>query len=260
MRYIYRFLIFALLPITISCEDIIHLDLNSSDPRYVIEAEINNLSSAQQINITQTVDFDNREPNFGIVDASVSVSDSKGRVFPFSHTQGGQYIQNDFLPEAEESYYLRVLIGEDEFTASSTMPKAVPIDSIGFVEENIFGEDYYFVVLKFQDPPETSNYYLYSLSVNNQPFKFTLATSDKFNNGLSVEHRMADNDNNLSLGDTVAVIRSSVDYSVYKYWSEYQSTNPGSAAPANPTSNISNNALGYFSVSNSKTHGLKLEN
>jgi len=32
------------------------------------------------------------------------------------------------------------------------------------------------------------------------------------------------------------------------------STNPGSASPGNPTSNISNGALGYFSVSSARDY------
>jgi len=45
-----------------------------------------------------------------------------------------------------------------------------------------------------------------------------------------------------------------IDKDVFKYWNELQSINPGSAAPANPTSNISNGALGYFSVSSARTY------
>ena len=35
---------------------------------------------------------------------------------------------------------------------------------------------------------------------------------------------------------------------MYDFWNAVQATNPGTAAPANPPSNISNGALGYFSA------------
>ena len=38
-----------------SCEKIIDLNLNTADPKYVIEADLNNLSQTQVIKISQTV-------------------------------------------------------------------------------------------------------------------------------------------------------------------------------------------------------------
>jgi hypothetical protein len=42
-------------------------------------------------------------------------------------------------------------------------------------------------------------------------------------------------------------------YEYYKTFTELVNTNPGSAAPANPNSNLSNGALGYFSAWSSDT-------
>jgi hypothetical protein len=47
----------------------------------------------------------------------------------------------------------------------------------------------------------------------------------------------------------VRILRQCIDVGAYNYWNSFQMINPGSASPANPISNLSNNALGYFSVS-----------
>ncbi len=237
-----------------SCEDIIDVNLNNADSRYVIDANIHNMSNRQVIKISQTVPFSATVSSAPVEDATVSVEDDRGRLFSFLHTGNGQYQATNFRPMENRSYKLKVNIGSEEFTASSYMNPYVQVDSLGVMEDEVFGEMRYSVNLKFTDPKDMDNYYKYSISVNNKPFEFARAFSDKFNDGLFVTHEMTNKDNSLAVGDSVSVTRYIIDQHVFKYWNELQSINPGSAAPANPTSNISNGALGYFSVSSAKTY------
>ncbi|MHC8949521.1 DUF4249 domain-containing protein [Sphingobacterium hungaricum] len=256
LQRLYIFLI-ALVIFT-SCEDIIEIDLNTANPKVVIEGDISNISSAQTIRVSRTVAFTatiNSEP---IDNASVQVRDQSGRNYVFSYVGNGNYQNNNFMPTANNTYNLTVAIDDELFEASSRMYDYVDIDSIGLVEENLFGTDYYFINLKFTDPINQANYYKYNLSVNGKPFQFSTVFNDKFNDGLNVTHQITNANNDLALGDSVIIRRQIIDQSVYKYWSDLQSINPGSAAPANPKSNISNGALGYFSVSSAKEFGLTI--
>lgn len=241
-----------------SCEDLIDVDLNEANPKLIIEADLNNLTSTQLIRIAKTVAFDSPVGDQPVVGAMVSVVDSKGRRFDFSDSGKGEYRRNNFKPEEDLNYSLSVTIDNETFTASTKMSKFVAIDSLAVMEETVFNETYYSAVLKFEDPKDVANYYKYDISVNGKPYKFAFAFSDKFNDGLYVTHQVSDKERSLAIGDSIVVRRQCLAKEVYNFWNEIQLLNPGSAAPANPTSNISNGALGYFSVCSAKEYGLRI--
>ncbi len=242
----------------VSCEDLVDIDLNKANPKIVIEADLNNLSSDQVIWLTQTVAFDSPVANQPVTGATVVVKDSEGREFVFEDQGNGAYRRKNFKPKEELRYDLTVNVKGQVFLSSTKMMPFVPIDSLAIKEEIIFDETYYSVVLKFEDQKNIANYYKYNISVNGSSFKFASTFSDKFNDGLYVSHGVTDKDNSLALGDSVIVRRQCVTKEVYTYWNQIQMLNPGSAAPANPTSNISNGALGFFSVCSAKDYGVRI--
>ena len=252
-HYIY---IFAALLFT-SCEELINIDLNETNPRYVIEADLNDLVTEQQIKVSQTVAFDAPVRNKPIDQAIVKVTDDKGNQYNFTSAGNGIY-KSSFKPKDKTRYNLKVTIDNQDFVASSYMNSYIDVDSLGIIEDVIFSDTVYSVTLKFVDPKNQPNYYKYNISVNGNKFEFSRVFSDKFNDGLYITHQISDNSNDIIIGDTVVVERQIVDKSVYNYWNEVLSINPGSAAPANPTSNISNGALGYFSVSSVKRYGYRI--
>lgn len=259
MRLLRFNILIALAFTLVSCEDLINLDLNKANPKIVIEADLNDLSSEQVIRVSRTVDFDSPVSSEPVTGATILVKDNMGGEFLFEDQGNGNYRRIDFKPKATVIYSLMVDVEGEVFTSSTRMSPFVPVDSLAIKEETRFDEVYYSVVLKFYDPINRPNYYKYLISVNGGAFKFAAARSDKFNDGLYVGHDLADRDNSLALGDSVIVRRQCVAKEVYNYWNEIQMLNPGSAAPANPTSNISNGALGYFSVSSAKEYGFKIE-
>lgn len=232
-----------------SCEEVIHVDLNTSEPRYVIEADLLSGIERQTIRVTQTVAFDNEEPSKPIDHAYVQVESSTGHIYSFYSIGNGYYVNERFNPRAKLSYQLLVRVDEQDFQSVERMHDFVHVDSVGIIEENIFKKTHYSVLLKFHEPAEEENYYKYSVSVNGTPFRFLQVQSDKYNNGLYITHQLMDYRDPFELGDSLVIRRQSVSQAVFKYWNEIQRMNPTSAAPSNPTSNISNGALGYFSVS-----------
>jgi hypothetical protein len=67
------------------------------------------------------------------------------------------------------------------------------------------------------------------------------------------------NDNKLKAGDEVTIWLESVDKYVYEYFRTEGSEGWQSASPANPTSNISNGALGYFNACSVRTISIIVE-
>lgn len=259
MRIIPLFITIFITSFFVSCEEVIDISLNSTNPKVVIEADLDDLSTNQVIKLSRTVDFNLEVPNQPIYDAAVSVLDDRGRLYVFQHAGAGRYERNNFELREGRTYMLTVEVDGEVYESSAKMANYVNIDSIGVLKDDIFNETYYSVNLKFNDPINVNNYYKYSVSVNESPFKFSNVFSDKFNDGLFVSHQITDLVNPYEIGDTVVIKRSSVTREVFNFWSEFQMTNPGSAAPSNPTSNISNGALGYFSVSSTKVYGVRIK-
>lgn len=242
----------------LSCEEVIEVNLNESESRLVIEAQLSDLSNVQNIRVSKTVAFTSEEGSESVEGAAVQVSDEQGTLFTFQYEEGGNYVNDNFLPISGRSYILRVSVEGQEYQATCYMPNYVDVDSIGVIEERIFDEPYYFATFKFSDIQGQKDYFKYDLSVNKSEFRFASVFSDKFNDGLYVTHQVSDLDRDFVPGDTITIRRFCIDPAVFKYLNELQSMNPGTAAPGNPTSNISNNALGYFSVASCKEFGLRV--
>ncbi len=242
-----------------SCEELIHVDLNTGDPRYVIEAGLDNNSSTQTIRVSRTVAFDQDISSEPVDNAQVEVRSSEGRRSVFYPVGDGYYQNTNFILMTNSTYYLSVKVDDQEFTATEVMRDYVNVDSIGSLEETIFDEASYSILVKFADPPGQADFYKYLVSVNQKPFRFLQAFNDKYNDGLYVTHQLADFTKPFGLGDSILVRRQIISKAVFDYWNQVQMLNPGSAAPANPKSNISNGAFGYFSISNSKDYGITIK-
>ena len=231
-----------------SCEDVIDINLNDAAPKLIIVGEIDNRTTTQRVTISKTVAFTSENPFDPVQGAQVEVVDGAGRVYRFSEQAPGVYVAANFRGQENTEYSLAVQVEGKQFNARSTMPRLVTVDSVGTSVTNFFGEERKFVSLKYQDPPNEPNYYRYLMSVNGGPFNMVYATSDKFNDGKYVSEDVADFDLELFSGDSVIVYMQCIDKATFDFWNAVQSTNPGSAAPANPPSVFGDEALGYFSA------------
>jgi len=243
-----------------SCEDKIDIDLNDADPRVVIVGDLSNLSDKHQIRVSKTVAFNEPVNSLPINNAQVEVTEVGGRSYRFASTgENGIYTISGMSLREGRTYRLKIWVDDEIYESESTVPRYVPVEELGLKEETIFGEAYKMVTFGFTDPVDIDNYYRYLIAVNNNPMEFSTVFSDKFNNGLTLTHDIANEDNDLKVGDEIVIRRQCIDKNVHRYWNEFQQTNPGSASPANPTSNISNGALGYFSTSSAQDFKTTME-
>lgn len=267
MRFVYIMSLF-IVSILSSCEELIDVSLNEAEPKYVIVADLISTNLVNDIYVSKTVPFNSEKSSEPVDDALVYVFGPDGGYVQFNNIGNGQYRVWDpsassapggsFLAIRNGEYRLVVQTESDFFEAKTIVTDYIDIDSLGTVEETIFNEKYYFVQMKFTDPKDEPNYYKYLISVNGGPYSFAAAYNDKFNDGLSVSHQISNKDNSLEVDDNVNIIRQVISKEVFNYWNEFQMLNPGTAAPANPTSNISNGALGYFSVSKAKAYDIQI--
>jgi len=241
-----------------SCKKIISIDTDNAPPQIVIEGKITDRLGVQQIKISKTIDYD-ADLNFPTVSgATVKVSDSKGNNYIFTETAPGIYT-NRMRGVSGVTYNLNVTAEGQNYTASSKMPNNVKLDSIGVVLNSFFGNDRKTAVAYLVDPAGETNFYHFDLYVNDYLSQRFYVSNDRLTNGnpLRVQLFFKSNNNNndsdeLNTGDKVKIEMECVDSNVFDYWyalSEQSGRGPNQGTtPANPTSNISNNALGYFSA------------
>jgi hypothetical protein len=120
-----------------SCEDIVTLNTPSSDHYMVIEATLTNLPGSQKIILTRSQDYFDNTDVPKIVGATVSILDNEGREYLFKESKAelGTYVwtpssSTDILGKIGRSYKLTVKSANETFTASETMKRVPPIDSI----------------------------------------------------------------------------------------------------------------------------------
>lgn len=148
----------------ISCEEVIDLELNTAEPKLVIEASINyypepNVTEFPKIKLSLTAPyFDSVIPP--VTDAEVNITDESGTIYPFIHDENGWYY-GEFEPQDNTSYTLEIIYNNEIYTATTQLVKSVPFD---FVEQRndagFSGED---IELKafFTDPAGEKNYYFF---------------------------------------------------------------------------------------------------
>jgi hypothetical protein len=246
-----------------SCQKVISLKLNNASPQLVIEGNITNIKGAQYIIISKSVSLNNTDDFPGVEDAQVSVKDSRGRIYIFQQDTAGIYSYSQMVGVPGVTYTLTVVAGGQTYTASSTMPQPVNLDSLTEQVGTLAGSNLYTIVANYQDPANETNQYRFLLTVNNKPVGAIFVSDDSFTNGKYVRNDLIQNSTDIHYGDTVSVEMQCIDKNVYEYWyslSQQQVEGPGGGTtPSNPVSNISNNALGYFSAHTTQTKSIVVD-
>ena len=240
--------------LTISCKKVVHLELNTSSSSIVIQGNIYDHAGPFVVKISRSVNFYDPSTYPAVTGAKVIISDNLGHIDQLTERLPGIYVTSILLGIPHTTYNLKANIDGQTYSASSTMPEAVDISAITF-QKSLFGKDIY-PGINFADPPNISNYYRIIYAVNDVPYPDINVTDDKLSEGKTIAYviRPADTDVKLKSGDNVTMLLESVDEGVYEYFRTAGREGGQSASPANPTSNISNGALGYFNACSVRVH------
>jgi hypothetical protein len=251
MKAYTRIFIFIIALLHVSCEKVVDINLNDADVRLVIEGDITDQSTTQIVKISRTVSIGG--PNFfpPVSNAVVTITDNANRVFPLSEQSPGVYVTTAFKGQPTRTYTLKVVVDGKEYTASSRMPSHVNIDFLKLSESTFLDRTFNSVNAFYIDPLFEINYYRFILYVNGVASKNIYIYTDEFESGKIAYKELRDFENNPVSGDLIDVELQCVDRAVYHYWDGLKGnlSNGGVLTiPSNPVSNISNNALGYFSA------------
>jgi hypothetical protein len=233
-----------------SCEKVIELDLQDSEPVVVIEGRVNNNLEFQQVKISRSVQVADQGVFPAVTGAAVVVTDNAGNSFSFQEQSRGTYTRR-FRGVPGRTYTLKVTAEGKEYSAVSMMPQQVNLDSLGINTTKFFNETRKSLVVYFPDPSGVRNYYRFLLTVNGIGSRGIFTYNDDFTDGKGVQRELLDFDMDLREGDLAEVEMQCIDAAVYRYWQgvdQNESRGGASTTPANPVSNIKGGALGYFSA------------
>ncbi|MEJ7559500.1 MAG: DUF4249 domain-containing protein [Pedobacter sp.] len=249
----------CLLPLA-GCEKVIELEFKDSEPVIVVYGDISDLSDNQYVRISRTYQFTESNKFNAVTGARVIVTTQTGSVINYSEISPGVYQSPRFRGRAGVQYTLDVSVEGKKYSAMSTMPDKVVLDSLNFREVSFFGSNSTHIVANFKDPVGVQNQYRYVLSVKSKIVE-DLVSEDRFNDGNEVANTIYHELNDLEPGDEIELDLQCVDRNVYRYYYAFgQNSGEGGppVAPANPPSNISNGALGIFSVHTSSKRVAKV--
>lgn len=258
------FLIILSLFLVTSCEKEIDLDLEDQSGQIVIEGNITDQAGPYFVKITKSVAFTQTNQYPAVTNAQVILSDNTGQTETLQYAGNGNYKTSAFVGQPGRIYTLTINAEGKQYTAQSTMPQAVSFDGLEQDSFLVAGQTSYTLLPLFTDPATLGNRYLFVYTVNSNPKKFFSEFSDNVNNGLPNQRPLLlpnddsnANDIKVVAGDVIHVEMQCIDDKVYTYYSallQLSGSGPGGGiTPANPPSNISNGALGYFSAHTVRT-------
>lgn len=239
-----------------SCEKVIEIDLNDANPQIVVEAELFTGINDFKVKLSYTSSFFKDEEQDAVESAIVSLTKEGGFSQEALYEGDGLYVIEDYEAGENESYTLSVDIDGVNYSSSASTPPPAKLDSIAAVfSPGMFGqEDGFLVFLYWKDDAEFDNFYraIYSLNGEEQRSREDVFIfDDTFTDGNQTEIPLFVR--TFESGDTVDIKFLSVDPKAYDYFLTLNTiigNGQPSAAPANPNSNFSNGALGYFAVYN----------
>lgn len=252
------FLIFAYFAF-VGCEEIIEVELDDASPQIVIEAEVSQNPEFNKVTITKSTDFFNPGEYEKISDAQIVVTEINGASYTFLEISPGNYTNKNLVAKVGSEYSITVSVEGKTFTATSTLPKPLVLDSMAVIgEKRPFQDelDYEYHVY-FQDNPGIGDYARFRLYINGIEKGGIFRYDDRLTDGRYIDfwRFFINPDEKVKPGDVVEIEMLTIDKASFEYFDTLRralATSTGGpfgpSAPSNPVTNWDNGALGYFSV------------
>ncbi len=237
-----------------ACKKVIQVKLRNAASQIVIEGNITDLPGPYHVKLSKTVNFsaDNSFPP--VSGAVVQITDSTAAVSEIlTESTPGTYNTNLLQGFPGHTYNLSVTAEGQEYTASSTMPEPVELDSVNFSRDiDLENDQIIEAVVDFQDPPGPGNCYQFTETINGKLLDRIFVFNDRLSDGKYISQILFTDSAYLHIGDTLRLRMFCIDPNVYNYFNTLEliteDNSSQSATPANPMTNISNGSLGYFSA------------
>ncbi len=170
MKLSYHYIILLWLFVLFSsCEKKIELHPENSEEKIFVESIFSDLTPLSYVRLSKTKGIYESITGHPIVkDATVQIEDlTDGTVIDFTYVAGeGQY-QTTVAGIPGHQYRLKIEAEGQQITARQTMTSIVNFNGVSSVPVANTTDKYY-MKMKFDDPPETEDYYLFIMMPQNQ--------------------------------------------------------------------------------------------
>ena len=238
----------------IGCEKEIQLALDPNQSLLVIDGSITDEVGPYYINLSKSTSISAPSNYFAVTNALVIVKDNLGQIDTLKHEKEGRYKTNKIKGIYGNTYYLEVQVEDKKYSANSTMPQKVVLDSLRINPFTLNSEVRYSVIPVYTDPIILGNSYRFIQKINDTLDQTFHVFNDNLNNGKENQRPLRGGSDSLEvkLKDIVAVEMQCITRPTFLYYfTLYQQSGAGpggGTTPANPPSNIIGGALGIFSA------------
>jgi len=238
-----------------SCEELINIDLNSADPKIVIEGTVTDQPGPYRVTITKTTDYYNPGTYPTVIGAEVTITDDLGFSEELQEIENGVYQTINLQGVSDKIYTLTVIAEGQTYSAVSSMPQPTEIDSL-YYEKGEGGprqkdKEGYNLIVVFRDEPGVEDFKRIKVFRNGILQSGYFLYNGRLSDGNVIEYNRIRTD--FELGDFVSIELLSIDKATYEYYSTLGNAAASASVskiqtkiPANPNSNLTGDALGYF--------------
>ena len=248
----------------LSCQEVIELDLADVESQIVIEGTISDTYTASRVKLSFAESAFVKSRPRATNGAVVTLSDDRGNSEILRETQAGIFVPTRITGVPHRTYTLQVQFDGREYTGLSTMPAPMSFDSIRCIAlygspqfPNPLALEYYLT-----NRPGVEEYCLIKAYQPNDNNVFWTIYSDKYSDGKQVALK---GPAFFSTNPTIVVDLIAIDKVTYEYFHALRQITGGDGVEVpdllsineyNPKSNLTNNALGYFSAQAQRTYML----
>ncbi|MBO2031106.1 DUF4249 domain-containing protein [Siccationidurans ginsengisoli] len=264
-------LLATLLLVSTSCEKVVNLNLKTSPTQLVIEGNLVDDNRPCQVSLSTSANYTDTNTFAPVTGATVTLADNAGSTETLREATPGQYTGATIKGVPGRSYTLRVETGGNSYVAVSTLPSpVVPFEKLS-TQVSTVGNNIQAVV-DYTDPVGPGNSYLFRQYRNGRLNNAIFVQNDQFTDGKHITQTLRSFSNSstdpngvnkLAAGDSLQVEMQNIDPNVYEYFRTLNQIltvgGAPSTTPANPKSNFSGGALGYFSAHSRRVLRIKVQ-
>jgi hypothetical protein len=255
-RLIYKIFPFVGLLALVSCTKEIDVDLNSSNPKLVVEANIYEGTGPFYVQLTRTVNFDESNTFPADTNALVIISNDLLQTDTLLEVSPGIYQTQSIQGIANHNYSLYIQTQNGNvYTSDCYLNPGVVLDTVTYFSQSggFGGDPVYLFTPVFNDIAGTDNYYKFVLYSNGAKLDYISVSLDDAFEGVTNNRPLIFRGPEVAPGVMVTVELQSISSEIYEYYFSFlqlSSFGPNqSASPSNPVSNIEGtDVLGYFNA------------
>lgn len=259
-------LIFLILFMLSSCQDVIDLEVPDGDIQLVVDGWLTDQDGEKEVKLSTTANYFENSESPLVENALVILYNESGALDTLEEEAPGTYV-TPYIGQIGSTYhlYIRTQTGEEYESNPETLTAVPEITAIysTFKEESIFEDEGYYISIDTYEPVGPGNHYRWKQFVNgtylNTPFDLLYAT-DEFVDGNPILGFEVTINAPLELGDEYKIQQLSISQEAFEFFTqlETQTAFVGSlfdSPPAALQGNIirldqpDKKALGYFGVS-----------